>query len=43
MMPGFHGVSLLQSPMQVMTPFNVDAGRASDVSDIGHFSVFSVK
>jgi hypothetical protein len=43
MMPGFHGVSVLQSTLQVMTPFNVKVAYAPDVSDIGRFSVFSVK
>jgi len=43
MMPGFLGVSLLQSTVQVMTPFGVDVGRASDVSDIGRFTIFGVK
>jgi hypothetical protein len=43
MMPGFHGVSVLQSIVQVMTPFSVDVGRASDVSDIGRYSIFGLK
>jgi len=40
MMPGFHGVSLVQSTVQVMIPFSVDV---VDVSDIGRFTIFSVK
>jgi hypothetical protein len=38
-MPGFHSVSVLQSTVQVMTPFSLDVGLASDVSDIGRFSM----
>ena len=43
MMPGFHGVSLVQHTVQVMTPFGVDVGRVSDVSDIVRFTIFGVK
>jgi hypothetical protein len=42
-MPGFHSVSVLQSTVQVMPPFSLDVGLASDVWDIGRFSIFGVK